>query len=76
MIKLKAGKKNVGYQYEVTSYEEYQKLHDHINGMLDEILNKLQAMPDGRQAGAPHVSHLPNGSLKKKPANKLATVSQ
>jgi predicted transcriptional regulator len=69
MIKLKAGKKNVGYQYEVVSYEEYQKLHDHINGMLDEILNKLQA-------SEPHVSQSKNGSPKKKSSSKLANVSQ
>ena len=41
MIRVKAGKKNVGYQYEVVSYEEYQKLHERINGMLDEILNNI-----------------------------------
>jgi predicted transcriptional regulator len=69
MIKVKAGKKNVGYQYEVVNYEEYQKLHDHINGMLDEILNKLQA-------GEPHVSQSKNGSPKKKSSSKLANVSR
>ena len=69
MIRVKAGKKNVGYQYEVVSYEEYQKLHERINGMLDEILNKLQA-------GAPLVSHLQNGSPKRKQTSKLKTVSQ
>ena len=69
MIKVKAGKKNVGYQYEVVSYEEYQKLHDHINGMLDEILNKLQT-------SEPRVSQSKNGSPKKKSSSKLANVSQ
>jgi hypothetical protein len=69
MIRVKAGKKNVGYQYEVVSYEEYQKLHERINGMLDEILNKLQA-------GAPQVSHSQNGSPKRKQTSKLKTVSQ
>jgi len=69
MIRVKAGKKNVGYQYEVVSYEEYQKLHERINGMLDEILNKLQA-------GEPHVNHLQNGSPKRKQTSKLKTVSQ
>lgn len=69
MIRVKAGKKNVGYQYEVVSYEEYQKLHERINGMLDEILNKLQA-------SAPHVSHSQNGSPKRKQTSKLKTVSQ
>lgn len=69
MIRVKAGKRNVGYQYEVVSYEEYQKLHERINGMLDEILNKLQA-------GEPHVSHLQNGSPKRKQTSKLKTMSQ
>jgi predicted transcriptional regulator len=69
MIRVKAGKKNIGYQYEVVSYEEYQKLHDHINRLLDEILSKLQA-------GAPSVSHLQNGSPKKKQTSKLKAVSQ
>lgn len=69
LIKVKAGKKNVGYQYEVVSYEEYEKLHDQINGMLDEILNKLCA-------SAPQVSHLKNGAPKKKPSSKLASVSR
>ncbi len=69
MIKVKAGKKNIGYQYEVASYEEYQKLHDHINSLLDEILSKLQA-------SEPRVSHSQNGSPKKKQTSKLKAVSR
>lgn len=69
LIRVKAGKKNVGYQYEVVSYEEFKKLHDHINSMLDEILSKLQA-------GEPTVSHSENGSPKKKPVRKLSRVSR
>ncbi len=69
MIKVKAGKKNTGYHYEVVSYEEYQKLHDHINRLLDEILGKLQA-------SGPSVSHPQNGSPKKKQTSKLTAVSQ
>ena len=69
LIKVKAGKKNVGYQYEVVSYEEYEALHRHINGMLDEILSKLHA-------SEPQVSHLKNGSPKKKLPSKLASASQ
>lgn len=76
MIRVKAGKKNVGYQYEVVSYEEYEKLHNQINSMLDEILNNLQAMPTGRQASAPQVSQSKNGSLKKKSVRKLSSVSR
>jgi len=69
MIRVKAGRKNAGYQYEVVSYEEYAKLHEHIEGMLDEILNRLQA-------GEPSVSQSKNGSPKKKSASKLGSVSQ
>jgi predicted transcriptional regulator len=69
LIKIKQGKKNTGYSYEVASYEEYEKLHEHINGMLDEILNKLRTT-------APTVSHPQNGSPKKKNTSKLSAVSQ
>ena len=69
MIRVKAGKKNVGYQYEVVSYEEYEKLHNQINSMLDQILHKLQA-------SAPQVSHSKNGSPKKKATRKLSHVSR
>ena len=69
MIRVKAGRKNAGYQYEVVSYEEYRKLHEHIDGMLDEILRKLSA-------NEPSVSQSKNGSPKKKPASKLGSVSQ
>ncbi len=73
MIRVKAGRKNAGYQYEVVSYEEYQKLHEHIDGMLDEILRKLSK---GMQANEPSVSQSKNGSPKKKSASKLGSVSQ
>lgn len=79
MLRIKQGRKNTGYSYEVPSYEEYVKLHERINGMLDEILNKLQAsLAAGAkaQAGEPPVSHPKNGSPKKKQTSKLKTVSQ
>lgn len=69
MLRIKQGKKNTGYSYEVVSYEEYTKLHDRINGMLDEIMNKLRA-------GEPSVSHSKNGSPKRKKVSKLKAVSQ
>jgi predicted transcriptional regulator len=78
MIRVKAGRKNAGYQYEVVSYEEYTKLHEHIDGMLDEILHKLSTgLPAGAlaQAGEPSVSQSKNGSPKKKSASKLGSVS-
>ena len=69
MIRVKAGKRNAGYQYEVVSYEEYRKLHEGIDEMLDEILSRLRA-------GEPSVSHPQNGSSKKKQTSKLKAVSQ
>lgn len=69
MIRVKAGKKNIGYQYEVVSYEEYAAMHQRINGMLDEILNKLRA-------SEPSVSHSQKGSPKQKKTSKLKAVSQ
>jgi hypothetical protein len=69
MIKVKAGKKNIGYQYEVVSYEEYASLHERIDSLLDEILQRLRA-------GEPRVSHSQNGSPKKKNDRELKAVSQ
>jgi len=69
MVRIKAGKKNTGYSYEVSGYEEYQKLHEHINGTLDEILDRLQA-------SEPSVSHPQNGSHKRKHISKLKAVGQ
>ena len=76
MIKVKAGKKNIGYQYEVVSYEEYAAMNQRIDSLLDEILKRLQVMPTGRQASEPSVSHSQNGSSKKKNTSKLKAVSQ
>jgi hypothetical protein len=69
MIRVKTGKKNVGYHYEVVSFEEYTRLHAQVNSMLDENLNRLQA-------GAPPVSQSKSGSLKKKSVSKLTAVSR
>lgn len=69
MIRIKQGKKSTGYSYEVVSYEEYAAMHQHINGMLDEILNKLRA-------SEPPASHSQNGSPKQKKTSNLKTVSQ
>jgi hypothetical protein len=69
MIRVKAGKKNIGYQYEVVSHEEYEKLQQRINHVLDDILQRLRA-------GEPSVSHPQNGSPKKKTSSKLKAVSR
>jgi hypothetical protein len=70
MLRIKAGKKNIGYSYEVVSYEEYQQLQASIGRVLDDIYQNLA------RASEPRVSHSKNGSPKKKKASKLARVSQ
>ena len=68
-IKLQESKKKKGYCYEIVSYEEYNQLQNKITVVLDEILNQLRAT-------APAVSQNQNGSMKRKPAKALETVSQ
>jgi predicted transcriptional regulator len=70
VIRVKAGKKNTGYCYEVVSYEEYQKLQASINRVLDDIYTNLA------RASEPPVSQNKNGSPKKKNASKLSRVSR
>lgn len=41
-IKITGGNKTRGYTYEVTSYEEYQKLKHSIDHLLDSLLDKLK----------------------------------
>tara|TARA_B100000508_G_scaffold138523_1_gene134796 strand:- start:11100 stop:12695 length:1596 start_codon:yes stop_codon:yes gene_type:complete len=41
-LKRSKGNKNQGYQYQITSYEEYQQLQEKINTALDESLEKLK----------------------------------
>jgi predicted transcriptional regulator len=67
--KLQESKKKKGYVFEITSYEEYNQLQNKITVVLDEILHKLRAT-------APAVSQSGNGSMKRKPAKVLETVSQ
>jgi predicted transcriptional regulator len=68
MLRIKQGKRNTGYSYEVVSYEEYTAMHQRINSMMDEILSKLTTEPP--------VSHSKNGSPKKKTSSKLKAVSR
>ena len=68
-IKLQEGKKQKGYCYEITSYEEYRQLQNNITIVLDEILNQLRATE-------PVVSQKTNGSIKHKPVKPSALVSQ
>lgn len=68
-IKLQEDKKAKGYRYEVVSYEEYKLLQQGIGTALDECLHKIS------QATEPAVSHVQNGSPKKKRVSKLEAVS-
>jgi predicted transcriptional regulator len=70
LIRVKSGKKATGYQYEIISPEEYEKLKESISNVLDQVLS------DCERASKPVVSHSQNGSPKGKKANKLNGASQ
>lgn len=63
LIRVKKGKKSTGYQYEIISPDEYEKLKASIATVLDEVLEKC------KRANEPGVSHMQNGSAKKKKAS-------
>ena len=65
LISIKEGKKHTGYRYEVSSYEDYQHLHQQVTHLLDDIVERLRA-------GKPGVSQPASGSPKKKNTRKLA----
>jgi hypothetical protein len=66
-IRVIHGKKHKGYEYEIVSYEEYQKLQNQIGNAMDEILHRLSGLP---------VAHSKNAPLKKKKTKKLGAVAQ
>jgi hypothetical protein len=68
LIRVKNGKKATGYQYEIISPEEYEKLKESISTVLDQVLKEC--------ANAPVVSHSQNGSPKAKKTNNLNGASQ
>jgi predicted transcriptional regulator len=47
-IKREKGNKNQGYQYQITSYEEYRQLKEQINNALDESLQALKNLLNGK----------------------------
>lgn len=63
-LKIKNGKQATGYEYEVTSYQEYQNLKADITNVLDNILKQLD------QTTKPALSHKQNGSPKTQKASK------
>jgi len=65
-VRVANGQRARGYQYEIVSFEEYNKLKRGIETVLDEILDKLEGFN-----GSP-VVHGKNEPLKKKKASKLA----
>jgi hypothetical protein len=65
-IRVVNGKKARGFEYEIMSYEEYEKLKRGIETVLDEILEKIQQFN-----GSPVVQKQ-NEPLKKKKVSKLA----
>jgi hypothetical protein len=69
-IRVKSGKQNSGFLYEVVSYQEYEQLQTSIRTILDEVLQSLQ------QAIPPPVSQPQNGSPKKQKINPKETVSR
>jgi hypothetical protein len=68
-IKLQESKKQKGYCYEITSYEEYKQLQNNITVVLDNILQQLRTTK-------PVMSQNGNGSMKRKSAKVLEEVSQ
>lgn len=66
-VRITRGKKARGYEYQVVSYEEYNKLRRGIETVLDEILDKIKEKSNGSP-----VVQKQNGPLKKKKASKLA----
>lgn len=70
LIRVRSGKKSTGYQYEIISAEEYQKLKQGIATVLDGVLKQCG------QASGPGARHLQNGAPKEKETNKLNPVRQ
>ncbi|MFM8914535.1 MAG: hypothetical protein ACKOE6_16690 [Flammeovirgaceae bacterium] len=66
-IRKAKGNKAKGYAYEITSYEEYEKLQNNIGQVMDNILQQLKE----RFSGSP-VVHANNEPPKRKKAKELA----
>ncbi len=70
LIRIKSGKKATGFQYEIISADEYEKLKANIASVLDEVLEECKRVSE------PEVSHKQNGSAKQKRNSKLSNASQ
>ncbi len=65
-IRVSNGKRARGYEYEIVSYEEYEKLKRGIETVLDEMLDKI------KQSNGSPVVQKQSEPLKRKKASKLA----
>ena len=65
-IRVANGKRARGYEYEIVSYEEYEKLKRGIETVLDEMLDKI------KQSNGSPVVQKQSEPLKRKKASKLA----
>jgi len=79
-IKIRGGKKETGYQYEIVSYEEYHQLRAGIETVLEEVLKQLKhpgtsAAVQPKKAATPAVSQSVNGSAKPQEINTHTPVS-
>lgn len=64
-LKRIKGNKNQGYQYQITSYEEYRQLKDKINSALDESLEKLKGcLPQAERSKSVQSKNEPPKSKK------------
>ena len=63
LIRVKAGKRYKGYEYEIVDEKEYEQLQQDISTVLDQILEGL------RQPTSPLVAHKQNGLPKRKKAS-------
>jgi len=60
LIRIKAGKRYRGYEYEIVNQQEYKELRDGIGSVLDQIVMKLE------KPGRPPVAHNKKRPVKPK----------
>jgi len=69
LIRIKAGKRYKGYEYEIANMEEYHQLKREIETVLDRVLEGLPALSADRRPSSPLVAHSQNGQSKRKKAS-------
>lgn len=70
LIRVKSGKKATGYEYEIVSADEYDRLKESISSVLDEVLESC------KRASEPVVSRSTSGSVSGKISKGLSAASQ